>query len=138
MPKSCFIPVAICHQSKNVKKKNTYVFYIYASISAFYHYVFCLDIFYLVLCDCCVCEQVYIFVYVLTDTNCPLSLPDIAVGAPYADSGSGRVYIYHGSAYGINTKPAQVKSYFPLLLPLSESLPYDSAASLYSDVYGLS
>lgn len=40
--------------------------------------------------------------------NCSLSLPDVAVGAPYADAGSGRVYIYHGSAYGINTKPAQV------------------------------
>ncbi|XP_053482991.1 integrin alpha-6 [Ictalurus furcatus] len=36
------------------------------------------------------------------------SYEDIAVGAPYADSGSGRVYIYHGSAYGINTKPAQI------------------------------
>ncbi|TSM68891.1 Integrin alpha-6 [Bagarius yarrelli] len=33
---------------------------------------------------------------------------DIAVGAPYADGGSGRVYIYHGSAYGINIKPAQI------------------------------
>ncbi|KAI5621130.1 integrin alpha-6 isoform X1 [Silurus asotus] len=36
------------------------------------------------------------------------SYEDIAVGAPYADAGSGRVYIYHGSAYGINTKPAQI------------------------------
>ncbi|XP_058867309.1 integrin alpha-7 isoform X1 [Acipenser ruthenus] len=31
---------------------------------------------------------------------------DIAVGAPF--DGDGKVYIYHGSAYGINTKPAQV------------------------------
>lgn len=84
-------------------------------------------------------SQFILFVYVLTDThNCPLSLLDIAVGAPYADAGSGRVYIYHGSAYGINTKPAQVKSYFPLSLPLSEFLPSDSAASLYFAVYGLS
>lgn len=63
------------------------------------------------------------FVYILTDTyHSPLSLPDIAVGAPYADGGSGRVYIYHGSAYGINTKPAQVKSYFLFLPSLTESL----------------
>ncbi|XP_076858883.1 integrin alpha-6 isoform X2 [Brachyhypopomus gauderio] len=36
------------------------------------------------------------------------SYEDIAVGAPYADGGSGRVYIYHGSADGINTKAAQI------------------------------
>uniref|UniRef100_A0A8C8K7U9 Integrin alpha-2 domain-containing protein n=1 Tax=Oncorhynchus tshawytscha TaxID=74940 RepID=A0A8C8K7U9_ONCTS len=36
------------------------------------------------------------------------SYQDIAVGAPYADAGAGKVYIYHGSAIGINTKPAQV------------------------------
>uniref|UniRef100_A0A9J8ANQ7 Integrin subunit alpha 6 n=1 Tax=Cyprinus carpio carpio TaxID=630221 RepID=A0A9J8ANQ7_CYPCA len=36
------------------------------------------------------------------------SFEDIAVGAPYADSGFGSVYIYHGSADGINTTPAQV------------------------------
>uniref|UniRef100_A0A4W5K445 Integrin subunit alpha 6 n=1 Tax=Hucho hucho TaxID=62062 RepID=A0A4W5K445_9TELE len=36
------------------------------------------------------------------------SYQDIAVGAPYADAGAGKVYIYHGSANGINTKPAQV------------------------------
>uniref|UniRef100_A0A4W5Q2U9 Integrin, alpha 6b n=1 Tax=Hucho hucho TaxID=62062 RepID=A0A4W5Q2U9_9TELE len=35
---------------------------------------------------------------------------DIAVGAPYYDSGSGKVFIYHGSAQGINIKPAQVLS----------------------------
>ncbi|CAM4607094.1 unnamed protein product [Leuciscus chuanchicus] len=35
------------------------------------------------------------------------SFEDIAVGAPYADSGFGSVYIYHGIADGINTKPAQ-------------------------------
>ncbi|XP_048095453.1 integrin alpha-6 isoform X1 [Alosa alosa] len=33
---------------------------------------------------------------------------DIAVGAPYDDDGAGKVYIYHGSANGIITKPAQV------------------------------
>uniref|UniRef100_A0A8D0GW59 Integrin subunit alpha 6 n=1 Tax=Sphenodon punctatus TaxID=8508 RepID=A0A8D0GW59_SPHPU len=32
--------------------------------------------------------------------------PDIAVGAPYDDF--GKVYIYHGSSSGINTKPAQI------------------------------
>ncbi|KAK1336884.1 LOW QUALITY PROTEIN: hypothetical protein QTO34_002920 [Cnephaeus nilssonii] len=32
--------------------------------------------------------------------------PDIAVGAPYDDN--GKVFIYHGSASGINTKPTQV------------------------------
>ncbi|XP_055966280.1 integrin alpha-6 isoform X2 [Sorex fumeus] len=32
--------------------------------------------------------------------------PDIAVGAPYDDM--GKVFIYHGSAKGINTKPTQV------------------------------
>uniref|UniRef100_A0A8C1YP34 Integrin subunit alpha 6 n=1 Tax=Cyprinus carpio TaxID=7962 RepID=A0A8C1YP34_CYPCA len=37
------------------------------------------------------------------------SFEDIAVGAPYADSGFGSVYIYHGSADGINTTPAQVR-----------------------------
>ncbi|XP_030642416.1 integrin alpha-6 [Chanos chanos] len=36
------------------------------------------------------------------------SFEDIAVGAPYADSGWGRVYVYHGTALGINTKPAQI------------------------------
>ncbi|KAL2081590.1 hypothetical protein ACEWY4_023443 [Coilia grayii] len=33
---------------------------------------------------------------------------DIAVGAPYDDEGAGRVYVYHGSANGIITEPAQV------------------------------
>uniref|UniRef100_A0A803SQL4 Integrin subunit alpha 6 n=1 Tax=Anolis carolinensis TaxID=28377 RepID=A0A803SQL4_ANOCA len=33
--------------------------------------------------------------------------PDIAVGAPY-DGDFGKVYIFHGSRNGINTKPAQV------------------------------
>lgn len=37
-----------------------------------------------------------------------LSPSDIAVGAPYEDGGAGKVYIYHGSAQGINTSPAQV------------------------------
>ncbi|XP_038607027.1 integrin alpha-6 isoform X2 [Tachyglossus aculeatus] len=32
--------------------------------------------------------------------------PDIAVGAPY--DGSGKVYVYHGSPNGINTKPTQI------------------------------
>uniref|UniRef100_A0A670XWS7 Integrin subunit alpha 6 n=1 Tax=Pseudonaja textilis TaxID=8673 RepID=A0A670XWS7_PSETE len=33
--------------------------------------------------------------------------PDIAVGAPYAKE-FGKVYLYHGSRNGINTKPAQI------------------------------
>ncbi|NXR97643.1 ITA6 protein, partial [Oxylabes madagascariensis] len=37
---------------------------------------------------------------------CNLFSPDIAVGAPY--DGFGKVYIYHGSENGINTKPAQI------------------------------
>ncbi|KAM3861692.1 integrin alpha-6 [Diretmus argenteus] len=43
------------------------------------------------------------------DTNQD-SYEDIAVGAPYDDGGVGKVYIYHGSALGINTKPAQILS----------------------------
>ncbi|XP_024919730.1 integrin alpha-6 isoform X2 [Cynoglossus semilaevis] len=35
---------------------------------------------------------------------------DIAVGAPYEDGGAGKVYIYHGSAQGIKTTPAQILS----------------------------
>uniref|UniRef100_A0A3Q3VLA2 Uncharacterized protein n=1 Tax=Mola mola TaxID=94237 RepID=A0A3Q3VLA2_MOLML len=38
------------------------------------------------------------------------SYEDIAVGAPYDDSGAGRVYIYHGSAQGIKNMPAQILS----------------------------
>ncbi|XP_061547839.1 integrin alpha-6 isoform X1 [Phycodurus eques] len=36
------------------------------------------------------------------------SYGDIAIGAPYDDGGAGKVYIYHGSAQGINTRPAQI------------------------------
>ncbi|KAJ8352119.1 hypothetical protein SKAU_G00235950 [Synaphobranchus kaupii] len=36
------------------------------------------------------------------------SYEDIAVGAPYDGAGAGKVYIYHGTADGINTTPAQV------------------------------
>ncbi|XP_066544443.1 integrin alpha-6 [Amia ocellicauda] len=35
---------------------------------------------------------------------------DIAVGAPYDDNGSGKVFIYHGSKNGIITKPTQTLS----------------------------
>ncbi|KAI3356234.1 hypothetical protein L3Q82_017481, partial [Scortum barcoo] len=38
------------------------------------------------------------------------SYEDIAVGAPYDDDGTGKVYIYHGSAGGIKTIPAQILS----------------------------
>ncbi|XP_041662978.1 integrin alpha-6 isoform X1 [Cheilinus undulatus] len=38
------------------------------------------------------------------------SFQDIAVGAPYEDGGAGKVYIYHGSAQGIKTTPAQILS----------------------------
>ncbi|KAL6481762.1 hypothetical protein MHYP_G00098420 [Metynnis hypsauchen] len=33
---------------------------------------------------------------------------DVAIGAPYDESGAGSVYIYHGSASGLNDKPVQV------------------------------
>ena len=33
---------------------------------------------------------------------------DLAVGAPYENSGSGVVYIYHGSKTGVRIKPAQI------------------------------
>ncbi|XP_061697252.1 integrin alpha-6 isoform X2 [Syngnathoides biaculeatus] len=36
------------------------------------------------------------------------SYEDIAIGAPYDDGGAGKVYIYHGSARGINATPAQI------------------------------
>uniref|UniRef100_UPI0037E92270 integrin alpha-6 isoform X1 n=1 Tax=Semicossyphus pulcher TaxID=241346 RepID=UPI0037E92270 len=38
------------------------------------------------------------------------SYQDIAVGAPYDDGGAGKVYIYHGSAQGIKSSPAQILS----------------------------
>ncbi|XP_047226554.1 integrin alpha-6 isoform X3 [Girardinichthys multiradiatus] len=38
------------------------------------------------------------------------SFNDIAVGAPQDDEGAGKVYIYHGSAQGIKTNPAQILS----------------------------
>ncbi|XP_029314787.1 LOW QUALITY PROTEIN: integrin alpha-6 [Cottoperca gobio] len=38
------------------------------------------------------------------------SYEDIAIGAPYDDGGAGKVYIYHGSAQGIKTSPAQILS----------------------------
>lgn len=38
------------------------------------------------------------------------SYEDIAIGAPYEDGGAGKVYIYHGSAQGITTSPAQILS----------------------------
>ncbi|XP_047457981.1 integrin alpha-6 isoform X2 [Mugil cephalus] len=38
------------------------------------------------------------------------SYADIAVGAPHDDDGAGKVYIYHGSAEGIQTSPAQILS----------------------------
>lgn len=36
------------------------------------------------------------------------SFQDVAVGAPYDNEGTGNVYIYLGSAAGINIKPAQI------------------------------
>ncbi|CAL8321768.1 unnamed protein product [Merluccius merluccius] len=38
------------------------------------------------------------------------SYQDIAVGAPYDDAGVGKVYIFHGSAQGVRTKPTQILS----------------------------
>lgn len=50
----------------------------------------------------CTCKSKldYLFIYFLN--------ADIAVGAPYDDGGTGKVYIYHGSVGGIKTSPAQV------------------------------
>lgn len=39
---------------------------------------------------------------------------DIAVGAPYDDL--GKVFIYHGSPTGINTKPTQVTRSLAIIL----------------------
>lgn len=39
---------------------------------------------------------------------------DIAVGAPYDDL--GKVFIYHGSPSGINTKPTQVSRSLAMIL----------------------
>uniref|UniRef100_A0A3Q3FZN5 Integrin, alpha 6a n=1 Tax=Labrus bergylta TaxID=56723 RepID=A0A3Q3FZN5_9LABR len=39
------------------------------------------------------------------------SYEDVAVGAPHDDGGAGKVYIYHGSAQGIKTTPAQLFGY---------------------------
>lgn len=49
---------------------------------------------------------------------------DFAVGAPYEMNGAGRVYIYHGSAIGINTRPAQVGA-----IPLSPVLQLSGGSS---------
>uniref|UniRef100_A0A3Q2Q9F5 Integrin subunit alpha 6 n=1 Tax=Fundulus heteroclitus TaxID=8078 RepID=A0A3Q2Q9F5_FUNHE len=43
--------------------------------------------------------------------QCFYTCADIAVGAPQDDEGAGKVYIYHGSAEGIKTSPAQVGFY---------------------------
>lgn len=55
-----------------------------------------------------VCTLFYGFSIRSYNKNCFLSHTDIAIGAPYADDGAGKVYIYHGSAKGINSSPAQV------------------------------
>lgn len=49
-----------------------------------------------------------VFSISLCHVNGFLSHADIAIGAPYDDGGAGKVYIYHGSAQGIKTSPAQV------------------------------
>lgn len=53
---------------------------------------------------------IHVAVYYLCcrQVNGFLSHADIAIGAPYDDSGAGKVYIYHGSAQGVKTSPAQV------------------------------
>uniref|UniRef100_A0A8C7MJR4 Integrin subunit alpha 6 n=1 Tax=Oncorhynchus kisutch TaxID=8019 RepID=A0A8C7MJR4_ONCKI len=60
------------------------------------------------------------------------SYQDIAVGAPYADTGAGKVYIYHGSANGINTMPAQVG--FAVLFGYSLAGNMDLDKNSYPDI----
>lgn len=43
----------------------------------------------------------------LGDTNGD-GIKDLAVGAPYENDGSGTVYIYHGSQFGLRTQPGQI------------------------------
>lgn len=42
------------------------------------------------------------------------SCTDLAVGAPQEDDGAGKVFIYQGSAQGVQTIPAQVVNYIDL------------------------
>lgn len=50
----------------------------------------------------------HLFTFSCCQVTCFLSNTDIAIGAPHDDGGTGKVYIYHGSAQGIKTSPAQV------------------------------
>ncbi|XP_070694793.1 integrin alpha-6 [Pempheris klunzingeri] len=65
------------------------------------------------------------------------SFEDIAVGAPYDDGGAGKVYIYHGSAHGIKTSPAQIlsgKDYNMRLFGYSLAGNMDLDSNSYPDV----
>lgn len=59
--------------------------------------------------------------------------PDIAVGAPY--EGRGRVYIYHGSAKGIDVRPAQVSRYTPSYAKPNGSKKSTSKKHLYKSMH---
>ncbi|XP_077685737.1 integrin alpha-6 isoform X3 [Eretmochelys imbricata] len=58
--------------------------------------------------------------------------PDIAVGAPYDDF--GKVFIYHGSKNGINTKPAQVIKHPVLYFGYSITGNMDLDRNSYPDI----
>lgn len=57
---------------------------------------------------------------------------DIAVGAPYDDL--GKVFIYHGSPTGINTKPTQVTRSLARILSAFGLVAYYVGLSTFSRV----
>lgn len=64
---------------------------------------------------------------------------DLAIGAPYENSGSGSVYLYHGSEMGLRTRPSQVisgKQFSPALqsFGFSFSSAHDLDGNYHSDL----
>lgn len=58
---------------------------------------------------------------------------DIAVGAPYDDL--GKVFIYHGSPSGINTKPTQVSRSLAMIFSAFCLVAYYIGLSTFSHVF---